>query len=214
MGTCNFYAKNHRGNIFRVSDTLIDDETGEEIQNDFLLEDTLECLGEIKCDFPLDTNGKDWDRDLDARVIADGDEWIRCYPNTDNDIIVLNFNAIIGLRGGYYYDANLDYDLEIHTNCCPAWASDTFRLSQYDNLSDFIDDVLDALEEGIDLYGREIRWTTGTFKIQRNHIAKWIEDTIENISDEIESVLSQVSDDTLQVAGRFSNGETVYSKVG
>lgn len=214
MGTCNLYAKNHRGNIFRVSDTLIDDETGEEIQNDFLIEDTLECLSEIKCDFPLDTNGKVWDRDLDARVIAEGDKWIKCYPNTDNDIIELNFKAIVGLRGGYYYDANLDYDFVVYTNCTPDYCCNNFRLSQYENFGDFIADIMETLECSIERWGREIRWTTGTFKIQRNHIAKWIEDTIEQISDDIESVLSQISDDRLQVAGRFSNGETVYSKVG
>ena len=96
MGTCNFYAKNHRGSIYRVSDectTLDDDDNEIVVQNDFLIEDTIERLQWTPCNFPLEIDGKTWDNDLNARVIAEGDEWIKCYPNHDNGIFELNFNS-------------------------------------------------------------------------------------------------------------------------
>jgi len=95
------------------------------------------------------------------------------------------------VRNGYYSGVNLDWECVIHTD--------------YDNLEDFQDDIeisdwhFDLTEKGCELYEKFVN--------------NWKDKEIEEMTNKVEKILKENSIE-LFVSARFSNGETIYQKVG
>ena len=92
---------------------------------------------------------------------------------------------------GYYEGANLDYNVLVYNGY---------------EYSDDLENALECIFEDSDL-------PVGMQKIQSKNAMKWIEKTIEEVSEKIENLFSEVCDNKLELGGTFSNGESIYIKV-
>lgn len=109
---------------------------------------------------------------------------------TYGDIMVeVRVQAMI--RSGYYEGANLDYnDVEVYANGNEIDADDVAK------------DVVDYVTSDM---------SAGKLKQNANYIAKWVENSKDKITSDLERVFTKISM-PLTVVARFSNGETMYAK--
>ena len=75
-------------------------------------------------------------------------------------------------------------------------------------------DYLNTIRDIVDWKGEQHKWNSGTFKIQKENIRKWIMKRIANEVEKCEKFCKESCEMELCVSARFSNGETWDTKVG
>jgi hypothetical protein len=214
MATCNFWLKNAQSYYaFNNTYNTINDE-GEEVEvardewdwDDLL--DNIRYSGEESKIFDCPSSEK-YNRRMDARNICETNTDWGVFGNGNAWTTETNVESVIVIRSGYYAGAVLDYDVKVETS-----QGDIFRLSEYNNVENMINDYLDTLEDIVVWKGEEHKWNVGTFKLQKKNIRKWIEKRINTHIENCEKFCKENCEMELCVSARFSNGETWYSKVG
>lgn len=209
MATANFYTKNARGyyvilDSYEAKNAEGVMQTYERDEWDF--EDIIDNISHNDT-FPYPS--KDWNGRMDARELCGGKTSCETFGNGKAWTTETCVSSVIVIRSGYYSGAVLDYDICVETS-----KGDSFYLSEYDSVDEMIEDYLDTLEDIIDWNGSEHKWNVGTFKIQKKNIRKWIENRVENEIQKCEDFCKEQCETELAVYARFSNGETMYTKVG
>lgn len=195
MGASNFYNRNAK-NVYAVLmnyEDVVFDEDGNETE-----ETQMVCCEE-------------WDyNDLKADIIElmeqsplKTSERLEFYDSTNYNaegvlsfVSTKNFGEVevevlltANIRSGYYEGANLDWDINYYAG------------SGYDDYLDLLYDFERAYDN------------RGMAKIQTKNSEKWAKKEGERMIEELERIFTQVSK-PLEVAVRFSNGETIYKEVG
>ena len=213
MATSNFWVKNAQS-YYVFNDTCeYENEEGEveEVARDEWdwqsVMDDIRYRGKEVNIFAYKSEG--WDRTMDAEGICETEsDWLT-FGNGNAWTTETNVESFIYLRGGYYAGAVLDYDVKVTTS-----QGDIFRLSEYNNVENLINDYLNTLKDIVDWKGGQHKWNVGTFNMQKNNIRKWIEKRINTHIENCEKFCKDVCEMELAVSARFSNGETWYTKVG
>lgn len=213
MATANFWVRNAQS-YYAINDTYntINDE-GEEVEvmrDDWEWEDLLDNIryhGEEGKIFDCPSSEK-YNRRMDASNICETNtEWLT-FGNGNAWTTETNVESVICIRSGYYAGAVLDYDIKVSTQ------GSSFYLSEYNDVDELIEDYLNELEDLVDWHGYDHKWNSGTFKMQKKNIRKWIEKRINTHIENCEKFCKENCEMELAVSARFSNGETWYSKVG
>lgn len=173
---------------------------------DDLLRD-IRYWGEETEMFPCTSDN--WNKKMDARNICESNTNWETFGNGNAWTTETNIESFIVVRSGYYCGAVLDYDIKL-TTC----EGDEFYLSEYDNIDDLMKDYLNTIRDIVDWKGEQHKWNSGTFKIQKENIRKWIMKRIANEVEKCEKFCKESCETELVVSARFSNGETWYTKVG
>ena len=187
MGTSNFHNENAQ-NIYVI-----------DYGNDeFLWQDCQELIGE---------DIKSLDKSFEICNSLKSIEELRSYPsssigfwNFELTYLGITFELQINLfiRSGYYEAANLDYEFKWFIN-----GDDV-----YNNLIG-VQDVMNELTEELEYYDIN----PGIFTIHKNNLEFKLNDLENTAVTHVESVLKQISTPYI-VTARFSNGETIYQKIG
>ena len=174
------FYNNNASRVFAISDSEIEDQW----EWDDLIEN-------IKCSF----DSKGFDRE-------DGYEGgLRSYPGTyiASKTVYKSFGELeVGieikaiLRSGYYSGANIDWEVNYNL------AGDSFSDEKPDK-----DDIIEAFWRYYDV-------KAGMATIQSKNIFKFYEKTEQELVNEVEAILTEVTE-PLVVTARFSNGETWYA---
>lgn len=101
------------------------------------------------------------------------------------------------MTSAYYEGATLDFKIEITT------VNDTYDYNE--------ESIGDILFNGFDDY--YIYLNRGLASIFKKYAEVWIEETVTELSEEVEKVFETVSSHKLKNLGSFSNGEAVYESV-
>jgi len=149
-----------------------------------------------------------WLQEVDSNFEPDdslnSNEELRSFPSSsigsiDWELNYLNLNFTycinIFIRSGYYEAANLDYEFEWLIDGC----------DYYENTTD----VISKLEEDLEYY--DIK--PGIWALHGSRLQTKLESIESEAIQHIESLLTQVST-PYGVTGHFSNGETIYHKLG
>lgn len=210
MATANFYTRNAQS-YYAFRDTYQyenEDGTTEDVMRDEMDWDIL--MDDIRFNaeklFPITSNA--WNNRMDARELCETETTWQDFGNGNAWTLQTAIDSVIVIRSGYYGGAVLDYDIKVNTQ------GSSFYLSEYNDVDELIEDYLNELEDLVDWHGINHKWNSGTFKMQKNNIRKWIEKLIEKEIEKCEKFCKDNCDDELCVSARFGNGETWYSKVG
>jgi hypothetical protein len=213
MATCNFWVKNAQSYYAFNDMCKYENEEGvmEEVpRGEWEWQDLMDDIRYRGRDGKIFTyKSEGWNRKMDAEGICETESDWQTFGNGNAWTTETNVESFIYIRGGYYAGAVLDYDVKVETS-----EGDIFRLYDYDNVDDMIDDYLDALKDIVDWKGSQHKWNVGTFKIQKENIRKWIEKRINTHIENCEKFCKENCEVELKVSARFSNGETWYTKVG
>lgn len=194
MSTCNYYSKNAKKIYVAI----------EEDENDFDFYDVKTDVENVgRENFPYKDDS--WNEQMDARNICLGEN----YREFSNYLFGLSFTRRICARSGYYQGINLDYEIKV-SDCYGG----EYYLSEYDDVDDLAEDIVNQIEESMDWFGYRNKWNKGLLKMQRKNIIKHFAQFIENEVDICEDVCDKCSEMKLRVVGRFSNGGAVYEKIG
>ena len=216
MSTCNF-SKVNADNYYVIYSTYKDEDIdGNEVeyQRD---EWDYDCLMECINDYANNTyggydrvDGYDGNRNYPASKVCEKDTEWETFGTKKPWFLEVGVVSTILMRSGYYSGGNLDYDITL-IDC---QGRNTIKLSEYYDLGDMIDDMLDTLEEIVGDCGHDCEhpWNLGTFKMQRKNIEKWLTDRILNMIEECEDICQKMCDETYVCGGVFSNGEAIYYK--
>jgi len=186
MGTSNFYNKNAK-DIYAV---LMN-----EYENDeHVYPDEWECDDLIdNTTYELESKGYtkvgkwDNDRNFSGLILAE-----KTIYKSFGDVEV-GFTIKAFLRSGYYDGANLDWEL--------------YNYEGYeDDYGSIVDDMQSYMEESYDM-------NRGMVMIQTKHAENWIDTEIQKEINILENFYQEICQHKLGVAARFSNGETIYTKV-
>ncbi len=213
MATANFKVINAQS-YYILNDTYeMENEEGvmeEVVRDDWEWDDLLRGIrywGEETEMFPCTSDN--WNKKMDARNICKSNTNWETFGNGNAWTTETNIESFIVVRDGHYSGAVLDYDIKV-TTC----EGDEFYLSEYDNMDDLMKDYLNAIRDIVDWKGHNHKWNSGTFKIQKENIRKWIMKRIANEVEKCEKFCKESCETELEVYARFSNGETWYTKVG
>jgi len=191
MGASNFHKVN-ASKYYVVCENEVDEETGEVL--DFQDHDWK--ILRIK-DY-IESNGSKYGLGYYTTSFTDENE-LRSYPSRSlcslhdckrfGDVdIQIEIGVVI--RSGYYEAANLDYNIRLI------------------GLSSWYDSIPDLSEiEGELEY--QSYMNKGLCKIQAKYIEKWLHKRVKEVTQAVETMFEEVSI-PMQVAYRFSNGETGY----
>lgn len=136
--------------------------------------------------------------------------WESPYAHTDScDLFGFDIELTIYALSGRYSGGNLDYDVKITM----PYNYDKFRLSSYGDVSELIDDIMESCKENIEDWGDAYGWNTGTWKLQKKHIEKWLIDMLRKYAAMGELACVRNCEAVMSCGGIFSNGEAVYHKV-
>ena len=212
MATCNFNVKNAKS-YYAFADSYEmeteDGETYEVVRDEYDWEDLMDCIrarGEENKKFDCPNGG--WNKRMEARNICETDANFDTFGNGNAWVTETNVEGSIVIRSGYYGGAVLDYDIKVSTN------DDVFYLSEYDSVDDLVEDYLVCMEDVFNIRGSVHKWNVGTFKMQKKNIRKWIEKRIDEMVERCEKFCKENCETELCVIAIFSNGETIYAKVG
>lgn len=211
MATSNFYAKNAQS-IYALLDTIEYEYNGEkieEVRDQWDFEDLLDSIRERGTEGNFPNEMDIFNRDMDMAELCETDDIWEVFGNGNAHTTDTMLCSTIGVRNGYYSGANLDYQIKVKTT-----DGDEFLLSDYDDVDDLVNDYMDCLEDIIKWRGHQHKWNMGTFYLMEKNIRKWITKRINDEIEKCETFCKSVCDCELSVFGRFSNGETLYTKVG
>ena len=149
-----------------------------------------------------------WNERMDAKELC-SDCSTKSFGNAKPWFIDTYVESVITISSGYYSGAVLDYDI-----CLESMKGDNFFLSEYRDVDEMINDYLDTLEDIVYWEGYSHKWNVGTFKIQKKNIRRWLEKHLENEIQKCEDFCKENCEVQLAALARFSNGETMYTKVG
>ena len=136
--------------------------------------------------------------------------WESPYAHTDScDLFGFDIELTIYALSGYYSGGNLDYDIKITM----PYNYDEFRLSSYGDVGELIADIMESCKENIEDWGDAYGWNTGTWKLQKKHIEKWLIDMLRKYAAMGELACAKNCEAVMSCGGIFSNGEAVYHKV-
>ena len=211
MSTANF-SKVNANNYYVILDTFKDeDENGNEVERykESWYYDELKDLITYGADEKFGgwdrIEGGDGNRNYYGTYICEKDTVWNTFGSKAPWFLEVGITPTIIMRSGYYSGATLDYELRITDS-----RSNEVKLSDYDDLGDLLNDMMDNLYELVEWHGHECGWTTGTFKMQRKNIERWLEAKILEVIDECEAICAANAEETLVCGGRFSNGEAIY----
>lgn len=212
MATSNFHTINANG-IYAISDTyLTEDENGNEV-----------TMYKDEWDYTIDANrisesGKSgglfpyreihWNNKMQGQPLCSSEKTAHSFGNAENYLLNIRTQCEIVMLSGHYTGANLDYDIKVSTE-----GGDVEYLSDYDDVDDLVCVLLSYMEDYIDWCGQNVKWNKGTFKMQRNNIKNWLMGIFEKEIEKCEEFCKNNCDDELVVYERFSNGETIYTKL-
>ena len=177
MGTPNFMNKNASKHFVL------------EIEDDFEYDMQKECLQEILGEEGFNEENftpQEDNRSYPSICIA-SKSIDRVIAGNDIRVTIL---AIV--RSGYYAAINLDWDIQIETDCC-SYYNENVEADQIEG--DFCD----------------LGYSEGFAKIQSKNVVNWIDKTIPTMIEELEAIYERVSEKYNCVAV-FSNGEAIYEK--
>ena len=180
MATSNFYTKN-ASKIYAVLLSQVD---GDEVYpaDEFELEALIESIHIHLPDYDR-TNERDNNRNYSGNYVAEKSVY------KDYGDVEIGFTLKVVIRGAYYEGATLDWELL------------DYNESGY-SMDEAIECAKDELEYSSDM-------NNGLIEIQKGLIGRWMKSAIEYETEELERVFEKLST-PLQVAARFSNGETMY----
>ena len=136
--------------------------------------------------------------------------WESPYAHTDScDLFGFDIELTIYALSGYYSGCNLDYDIKITM----PYNYDEFRLSSYGDVGELIAEIMESCKENIEDWGDAYGWNTGTWKLQKKHIEKWLIDMLRKYAAMGELACAKNCEAVMSCGGIFSNGEAVYHKV-
>lgn len=136
--------------------------------------------------------------------------WESPYAHTDScDLFGFDIELTIYALSGRYSGGNLDYDVKITM----PYNYDEFRLSSYGDVSELIADIMGSCKENIEDWGDAYGWNTGTWKLQKKHIEKWLIEMLRKYAAMGELACVRNCEAVMSCGGIFSNGEAVYHKV-
>ncbi|MEE3385179.1 MAG: hypothetical protein VZR36_08875 [Prevotella sp.] len=204
----------HRFNADRYYVILptIEDADGEVYEREYYdFEDLFDCIIER-----LKSTDDEWEYNpkfndvMEATSRATRRSWESPYAHTDScDLFGFDIELTIYALSGRYSGGNLDYDIKITMpyNC------DEFRLSSYSDVGELIADIMESCKENIEDWGDVYGWNTGTWKLQKKHIEKWLIDMLRKYAAMGELACVRNCEEVMCCGGIFSNGEAVYHKV-
>jgi hypothetical protein len=212
MATSNFNTINANG-IYAISDTyLIKDENGNEVT---MYKDEWDCENDVDCIresgkrsglFPYEETR--WNNKMKGQSLCSSEETAHSFGNAENYLLDIQTECEIVMLNGHYSGANLDYDIKVSTE-----RGDVEYLSDYDDIDDLACVLLSYMEDYIDWYGISVKWNKGTFKMQKNNIKNWLMGIFEKEIEKCEEFCKSNCEEELAVLERFSNGETIYTKL-
>ena len=193
MATGNFFNKN-ASKVFAIAcatevDTL--DEHGNET-TEYRQPDEFEYAEEIEFIKDEIKRHPKWNDE-------GSDDYSRNFHRTALGVLIadksyLDVTIEIGItafaRSGYYEGANLDWELE-------------FFVDGYEH-----SDIDGAVEEWE--FQVEEDNNAGLISIHKTNVENWMNNTVDNLIEELEAIFENVSQHKLRVAARFSNGEVMY----
>lgn len=194
MGTSNFYNKN-ASKIWGVETSYYDEETNEEIEDEFLWEDTRNNVSTSLEKIAIQKS-RTYYEDSSLDVVQ-----LRSFPSTSIGSYCKYFyfcNIEFGVlliphtTSGYYNGFNLDFDIHLSV-------SELYE--KYDNMEDFILEIKESLLEN----HKGLRMNLG-------NLQKRFGILLSEMIDEVESVYEMYSS-SLEEFAKFSNGETIYKSV-
>jgi hypothetical protein len=204
MGTSNFHSE-RTSCIYAVSERYTDEETGEEVYNEFLWEDVRDNINYAFKEIDKDKSNT-WFYSDSADITLH--ESLRSYPATSLGWfyssfsyagINLTINFLPKMVAGYYEGFNLDFELQFEDE----WSYESY-IYDNDNEEGMIEKILNE-----HLYQKPE--SAGIIKIHGTNFIYKLRDKIEEGQNLIENVFKQNSDG-YKVVARFSNGETIYEK--
>jgi hypothetical protein len=199
MGTSNFFNKN-ASRIFAIGmsyEQPIIDEDGNETDemetqsiDSYEWEDIKREIKAAIAELP-DFNGLGSDyNDRNYYGTNVGELWkYRTYLNFE---VGVELQAYV--RSGYYEGANLDWEVAY-----------IFEGEKYNDVDDLIEYFIDRADD----FAKK-----GLAVMHSKNVRKYLDTTERYLVDQIEKVFAEQSGVQLEVTARFSNGETIYSKVG
>ena len=214
MATSNFWVRNAQS-YYVFGDTYeTENDEGQMVEVERDDWEWNELLNDIRYygeDSGLFPNSSDtWNHDMDARELCCSDTQYETFGKGNAWLTDTHIESKIFARSGYYAGMVLDYDITLEST-----EGDVIALSYYNGDVDrMVSDYMDTLEYIISNKGSMNKWNIGTFKMQNKNIRKWLTKCIEREVEKCEKFCKEVSDTELCVMARFSNGETIYAKVG
>ena len=194
MGTSNFYNKN-ASKIWCVETSYYDEEIEEEIEDEFLWEDTRNNVSSS-----LEKIAKQKSRTYYENSNLNVDQ-LHSFPSTSIGsyskyfyFCNIEFGVILipHTTSGYYEGFNLDFDINLSVSeIC----------GKYDNMKDLLSDVKESLLED----NKALRMNLG-------NLHRRLETLLSEMKNEIESVYEMYST-SLEEFAVFSDGETIYKSV-
>ena len=192
MSTPNFSKYNTKNYCVLLDENHCDD-------YEFMMDDLGYCAEDKGFD-----RTSDYNRSMKMSIFAERENYENRFST---ELTEIELTAQLGVIGGYYADATIDFDSEVTPTC----SGYKYRLSDYDDIFSMVQDILADMDGDAEYYAKYgMGWNKGIWKMNKKHVQTWLIDLITKEYDRCNEFCENNCDNRLMCVGVFSNGEAVY----